>query len=151
MNIQAMTEKTVDQLHDLIEVNVDAAQGMTTAAEEVKDADLKAFFRQVAMERDRFAAELRAELPPTESARDDDGTALAKIHRWWIELKGSLSSDSRHTILVEAERGEDHIKKLYSEALVAARGTRVHGLIAEQSVRVTAVHDRVRDLRDQAA
>jgi uncharacterized protein (TIGR02284 family) len=54
-------------------------------------------------------------------------------------------------VLVEAERGEDQIKRAYEDALVRTAGSAMNDVLTRQYARVKSGHDRIRDLRDHFA
>ena len=46
----------------------------------------------------------------------DDGTVLASAHRVFVDMRSSISKGDK-AVIEEVERGEDHIKAKYNEAL----------------------------------
>ena len=151
MTHPTLSDDAIDHLHDLIEINVDSAKGFREACDEVKDPDLQSLFGKYANHRDQFANELRAELPPRERHdADRDGSLMGKVHRWWIDAKGSMTDGDRHAILSEVERGEDKIKEAYEEVMEECGTSPVRELLSRQAAQVKATHDIVRNMRDRA-
>ena len=78
----------------------------------------------------------------------DTGSTKGMLHRWWIDLKSAVGADSLHSILAEAERGEDEIKETYEQVIKDTTGSPVNDVLHDQYARVKSGHDRIRDLRD---
>jgi uncharacterized protein (TIGR02284 family) len=72
----------------------------------------------------------------------------ATIHRWWIDAKQALTGKDPASILNEAERGEDSIKKVYENALSAVSDSGARELVERQYRNVREGHDQVKALRD---
>jgi uncharacterized protein (TIGR02284 family) len=72
------------------------------------------------------------------------------MHRFWVGLRGSISTMSDHAILDECERGEDVAKAKYRKALedddLPADARQV---VQRQYDGVLRNHDQVRALRDR--
>jgi uncharacterized protein (TIGR02284 family) len=78
------------------------------------------------------------------------GSWQAMFHRWWLDLRGSLSGGDAYAVLAEAERGEDKIKQMYEEVLKQTAGNPLSDVLHQQYIEVKKGHDRIRDLRDAA-
>jgi uncharacterized protein (TIGR02284 family) len=137
-------------LKNLVQTLNDGKEGFRQAAENVRDEDLKQLFSEFSLQRSKFAGELEAELLTLgEDDPQKEGTSFAgKIHRGWIDIKGALTKADRHSILAEAERGEDVAKAAYKEALESDLPAPLREIISEQAEAVTLAHNEVRDLRD---
>jgi uncharacterized protein (TIGR02284 family) len=126
----------------------DGAKGFRHAAEVLKDTEYAALLNKLADERARLASELKGEILHHGGKLDDSGTTAGAAHRAWIDLKGAVAG-SPHSVLAECERGEDHAKHAYEEALKNNKlPEHVLGLIRRQYQSVKDSHDRVRTLRD---
>jgi uncharacterized protein (TIGR02284 family) len=64
-----------------------------------------------------------------------------------MDLRSALGGGD-HAILSEAERGEDHIKEKYEEALADLGACTCTTILRSQYEGIRAAHDKVRDLRD---
>ena len=62
-----------------------------------------------------------------------------------------MNGGDPYVILIEAERGEDHIKEAYEEVLKETAGSAMNDVLTDQYAAVKAGHDKVRDLRDSFA
>jgi uncharacterized protein (TIGR02284 family) len=63
----------------------------------------------------------------------------------------SITGIDKHAVLAECERGEDAAKRAYEAALDEALPTDVEAIVRRQYQGVKENHDRIRDLRNQAA
>ena len=121
---RTLPEKSIKWLQDLIQVNLDSRDGFNEAAE------LQAIVANYAEEE------------PT-----DSGSVAAAAHRAWMDIRAALGGGTK-AILSEAERGEDHIKAKYEDALEALGSCTCTETLRRHYVNVKASHDKVRDMRD---
>ncbi|MET0467077.1 MAG: PA2169 family four-helix-bundle protein [Chitinophagaceae bacterium] len=149
-----MTETKNSVLNDLIEINNDRIAGFEKAIADIKDEniDLKAVFQEYATQSRKFSQELTAAVASGGGEPETDNSFAGTMHRAWIDIKSLFGGNDRKSILAEAERGEDAIKKAYETAikegkLIGAAAT----LVAQQGVEIKAAHDKIKMLRDSAA
>jgi uncharacterized protein (TIGR02284 family) len=144
----ATTEHDIKILNNLIETTIDSAEGYGEAAKDAHNTRYAASFQQRASERRQVAQRLQQQVRSLGGNPEDDGTVLAKAHRMFVELRAKMSSKDDTAIVDEVERGEDHIKAKYEDALKdsdVTAGTR--SLINEAFVSVKSGHDQMRDLK----
>ncbi|GAB4158677.1 MAG: hypothetical protein Tsb0033_12120 [Winogradskyella sp.] len=111
-------EKIVsDKLNELLVKNYDAEKGYINAMQEVDNVEVKNFFRERAEERSRFARQLRTEILTYGEIPEDSGSLKGVMHRNWMTLKTTFSSNNEETILKEALRGEKASLEEYNELL----------------------------------
>ncbi len=106
-----------DQLNELLIKNYDAEKGYINAMKDVDNVNLKKFFKDIAAERSRFARELRTEILTYGELPEDTGSFKGSLHRNWMSLKATFSSNNEETILNEALRGEKASLEEYNELL----------------------------------
>ncbi len=143
-----LNEQTVEAIQDLIQANIDSSEGFSEAAKEIEDTNLANLFTELGQQRRQLANTLQQHVQVTGERPRTEGTWLAALHRSWLDLRSKLNGGDAHVILCEAERGEDHIKHAYEEALKTTAGSAVNDVLTDQYATVKAGHDRVRDLRD---
>lgn len=143
-----LSKNTIDNLQNLIEINLDSSKGLETAADKIENERIADYFRTLAPERLRFAEELKSCVEMTGEEPRDHGSVKGTMHRWWLNIKGTVSSGDEHTVLAEAEEGEDAIKDLYEEVLAETTESPMHTVLVQQYERVKAGHDTIRDMRD---
>ena len=147
--ISNLPEKSVKWLQDLIQVNLDSRDGFQEAADNLKakDASLVNYFREVSSQRASQAKELQSLVAANDEKPTKSGSAAAAAHRTWMDIRTALGG-GEHAVLSEAERGEDHIKGKYEEALKDLGGCTCTEVLRRQYTAVKASHDKVRNLRD---
>jgi len=146
-----LNDQTLDKLQKLIRANIDSYNGFHESAEELQDERLSTLFRTIGDERSAMASELQSVVEFNGAEAEEDGSVAAKTHRIWINIRAKLSGGDAHVILIEAERGEDHIKKAYEDVLKETAGSAMNDVLTKQYAKVKAGHDKIRDLRDSFA
>ncbi|NEV92534.1 PA2169 family four-helix-bundle protein [Psychroflexus sp. YR1-1] len=111
------TEKVSNKLNELLEKNYDAEAGYIAAKDNVKNSDLKNFFKERATDRYDFGHEIKEEIRSF-GEKPDKGTSIkGDAHRVWMNLKSTFSSNSDEAVLKEAIRGEKKALEDYNEIL----------------------------------
>lgn len=143
-----------ETLNDLILINNDRVKGYERALKETKDkdADLRDIFAQMMAQSKRFNEALTALVRQLGSQPETESSFSGKLHRAWMDLKTTFRGNTRRTLLIECERGEDASMEAYNEALHEDNGLTEsqQQVIAEQAAEQKISHDTIKDLRDQA-
>ena len=103
-------------LNNLIETCKDGQEGFQTAADGLKNSELKMLFHTYARQRAQFAAELQAEVHRLGGDPERTGSVAASLHRGWINIKTAVTGKDEASVLTECERGEDSAVTNYREA-----------------------------------
>lgn len=111
------TEEISNKLNELLVKNYDAEKGYINAMNSVHQSDIKMFLKRRATERSQFAKELRTEILQYGEIPEDSGSFKATMHRNWMTLKSTFSSNDAEAILEEAMRGEKASLEEYKEIL----------------------------------
>ena len=143
-----LNEETIEALQDLIQINIDSAKGFRESAEQVEDMNLAGLFREMASTREQLSEELKQHVQYSGERPRNDGTILASLHRTWLDIRAKVNGGDPTSVLIEAEKGEDYIKKAYEDTLKETAGSAVNDVLTQQYATVKAGHDRIRDLRD---
>lgn len=143
-----LSDQTIEKLQKLIRANIDSYNGFHESAEEMDDPQLSELFREIGDQRSAMASELQCYVEFNGKEAEDDGSVAAKTHRIWINIRGKLNGGDPYVILIEAERGEDHIKEAYEDVLKETAGSPMNDVLQAQYAKVKAGHDKIRDLRD---
>ena len=144
------TSNATGVISELIEINNDRVAGFEKAIADINDenTDLKELFEEYAQQSRKNAQELSAiagSAPHLETGKSVSGT----LHRAWIDVKSLFGGSDRASILSEAERGEDAIKKAYKDALNNKEITLdEQEIISSQAQMIAAAHDNIKALRD---
>ena len=146
--IANLDDQTIKQINGLVQINTDSVHGFHEAAEEIQEPRLQSLFLDLAKDRMGFADELKKYVKLNDTEPKDEGSYAASVHQTWLKVRELFSSNDTHAILAEAERGEDHIKAAYEEALKKTAGSPLNSVLTQQYAKVKAGHDKIRDLRD---
>ena len=111
------SEEISNKLNELLIKNYDAEKGYLNAIANVDSDRLKMFFKRRASERSEFAKELRTEILQYGEVPEDSGSLKGTLHRNWMSLKSTFSSNNEEAILEEAIRGEEASLKEYNDVI----------------------------------
>lgn len=146
------TEKAIDVLNDLIEINNDRVAGFAHAVKELKenDTDLRLLFLQLREESRENVHELGSVINENGGEVEMGMSGNGALHRMWLDVKAAFTGHDRRGILTECERGEDAIKKAYEHALMPDNdlSPEVTAIIMRQQENVIASHNQIKALRD---
>jgi uncharacterized protein (TIGR02284 family) len=145
-----MTETSHDirTLNGLIATTLDSVDGYSEAAKEAENSRYAALFTARAGERRQVVTVLQGEVARLGGNPEDDGTLLAGAHRAFLDLKAAVTGRDDKTIVNEVERGEDHIKAKFEDALKDSALTPATMTAIETAYgSVRAGHDEMRDLK----
>lgn len=146
-----LRDETIECLQDLIQINIDSSRGYRAAADEIENPRIASLFRECATERQAFSEELKRYVQMNAVEPKDSGSIQGTLHRWWLEIRGTVQGGDEHAVLAEAERGEDAIKHRYEDAMRQIAGSPVGNVLMQQYESVKRRHDQVRDMRDARA
>jgi uncharacterized protein (TIGR02284 family) len=139
-------QDAIGVLNDLIQTCRDGQDGFHTAADGVKDPNLKRLFTSYAQQRREFTEELQREVRQLGGDPERSGHAAGAVHRGWINIKAAVTGKDDGAIISECERGEDIAKRNYQHALEETLPSDVRLLIERQYMQVKDAHDHVRSL-----
>lgn len=148
-----MATSSNNLLNGLIELNNDRIAGFEKAIADINDSniDLKELFQEYATQSRRFSQELTALVAVRDGEPETGNSIAGTLHRAWIDVKALFGGSDRESILSEAERGEDAIKKAYTTALTEGELTgEALSKVTEQASAIQKAHDTVKALRDMA-
>jgi uncharacterized protein (TIGR02284 family) len=143
----SQTDHDVKVLNDLIETTIDSANGYREAARDADNTRFAGTFSSRAQERSQVTGQLQRQVRMLGAEPEDDGSVLARAHRVFVNLRKSLSSGDT-AVVDEVERGEDHIKAKFEDALKDdALSPPTRSVIMQAYVSVKTGHDQMRDLK----
>ena len=142
----ASNEEVISTLNNLIETSRDGQNGFQTAAEGVKNPDLKSLFYAYSQERARFVGELQDEVRRLGGDPETSGSVAATLHRGWIDIKSAVTGGDEGSVISECERGEDSALRNYDAALEVDLPANIRSIIERQYVQVKDAHDQIRSL-----
>ena len=146
------TSHDIRTLNGLIATTLDSVDGYTTAADDAESGRFAEIFRSRAGERRTVVGSLQAEVVRLGGNAEDDGTLLAGAHRAFLNLKAAVTGQDDQAIVNEVERGEDHIKAKFEDALEdTTLSPDVKAVIQQAYGPVRSGHDQMRDLKHSLA
>ncbi len=138
-------------LNKLLETTKDGESGFRTCADAVKNNELKKIFEDAASKCGEGAQELDEKIRSLGMQPAPSGTTAGALHRAWTNVKSSITGMDDYAVLAECERGEDVAKRAYEEALASDLPGDVRTFVQHQYEGVKVNHNRIRELRNQAA
>jgi uncharacterized protein (TIGR02284 family) len=142
----ASNEEVISTLNDLIQTCRDGQEGFKTAAEGVKNPELKSLFHAYSQQRARFVGELQDEVRRLGGDPETSGTLGASLHRGWMDVRAAVSGGDDGGIIKECERGEDAAVENYRDALGRDLPAGVRPVVERHFASVKEARDRVRSL-----
>ena len=139
----------IKTLNSLIATTLDSADGYAEAAKDARSQSLIALFQARSHERQRVASTLQQCVRQLGGKPEDDGTVLASAHRTFVNLRTHVTSNDNKAVVDEVERGEDHIKSKFEDAMKdddLSPAAKMDIKTAYESVRKG--HDEMRDLKN---
>ncbi len=143
-----LNDSTIDGLQSLCKLCHDSAEGYRTAADQLNASALQQAFRNTADQRVAARDDLAGMLGMSHADVPDSGTALGSIHRWWLDLRSTLSADNEDAVLAEAIRGEETIEDKYESVLKDTGGSPANRMLQQQLSSVKACRKTLEDLRE---
>jgi uncharacterized protein (TIGR02284 family) len=144
------TQNTISFLNDLIESCFDSQRGMQEMAENAKDPTIESFFSEASRERGRYAMSLMREVRTLGGGPQNGGSTGGALHRFWMNITGTLSGRDDLNLLAEAERGEDSTIKVYEEGLQKGLPSYIHSLAEAQCASIKRTRELIRNMRAAA-
>jgi uncharacterized protein (TIGR02284 family) len=143
-------EELIECLNDLIQTCRDGENGFQTAADHIKDANLKELFGRCSIQRAQFVSELKSEVRQLGGTPTTSGSVSAAFHRGWMNIKSIVTGGSDDAIVAECERGEDAAVENYQRVLKQNLPPNVLPVAKHQFTEIKRLHDLIRSL-DKAA
>lgn len=138
----------VATLNSLIATTIDSVDGYAEAAKDSESGRFAAIFNDRSAERRAVMTKLQSEVTRLGGEPEDDGTMLAGAHRMFVNLKSVVTGRDEKAIVDEVERGEDHIKAKFEDALADTDlSPSVQTVIRECYASVKSGHDQMRDIK----
>ena len=144
----SQTSHDVRTLNSLIATTIDSIDGYRESAEAATSTRFKEMFLARADERQSVAASLRQQVSALGGNPEDDGTLLAGAHRAFVDLKAAVVGNDDKAVIAEVERGEDHIKAKFEDALKDGElSSDTRSTIESAFTSVKAGHDEITALK----
>jgi len=138
--------QTIRTLNELITVSRDGEKGFAICAQYVRDERLKCLFSDRARACLQAVEELLAVVRELGGDPAKDDGAFGAMHRRWVDVRATFSTDNDATIVAECERGEDYALETYRNALDDHLPDFVRRIVLQQFEGVMNNHDQIRIL-----
>src|SRR3712207_5374906 len=115
--MQQGQDDVVTTLNMLIQACKDRELAYRTAAEGVRNPELKALFHGYERQSADFATELQGEVRRLGADPERTVTVAGWFFRGWLNVKATVTGGSEAAVLSECERGEDAARNNYRRAL----------------------------------
>ncbi|NYD89217.1 ferritin-like domain-containing protein [Sphingomonas melonis] len=107
----------VSVLNGLIETTLDSMKGYEDAAKDAESTQFATMFADFARDRAKVATDLQNQVRTLGGEPEMDSSMLAAAHRTFMDLKQAITGKDDKAIIQEVERGEDHIKAKFEDAM----------------------------------
>jgi len=142
------TSHDIRTLNSLIATTIDSIDGYEESIKEVETGRFVELFRARADERRQIVGQLRREVARLGGNPEDDGTFLAGAHRAFLNLKATVATLDDKANIGEVERGEDHIKAKFQDALKDDKlSPETRSTIESAFQSVKAGHDQISQIK----
>ena len=142
----ASNDEVISTLNNLIETCRDGQNGFQSAADGVKNPELKSLFYSYSQQRAQFVGELQDEVRRLGGDPETTGSVAATLHRGWLDIKSAVTGGDEGSIISECERGEDSAVSNYRGALDKDLPANVRSVVERQFSQIKEAHDRIRSL-----
>lgn len=142
-----MDTKVSSEVKEIFEVLNERIRGYEKAAEHVRSAEYRSLFEKHVRESRGFEDELR---PYSEKTPEDAGTRIqGDTWRYWMGLKGALSSDKDESMLEACIRGEKAAIDKYENVLEDEDlPMDLQTILRRQLAEIRTSHDNLERLED---
>jgi uncharacterized protein (TIGR02284 family) len=110
-------DRLVQNLQQLLVKNYDADKGIRKAFKEAKNQNLKDYFKKEALRHHRYATELDRIIHSLNATPMEEGSAVGRFHRIWMDIMLAVSGNDDQTIVAETKRGQKATIKEYEEKI----------------------------------
>ncbi len=119
-----MNDTELKQIKSLLERVVDSRDGYADANEKAEQTRHQKFFGDLAEKRQDYALFLKAKLEEHGENVDLDGTFLADVHRFFMDIKHKIDSDDEE-LMEEVIRGETKLLEEYDDTLQTVKSDEI--------------------------
>ena len=142
----------VSVLNGLIKTTLDSMKGYEDAAKDAESTQYATMFADFARDRAKVATDLQNQVRSLGGEPELDSSMLAAAHRTFMDLKQAITGKDDKTIIQEVERGEDHIKAKFEDAMKDRDLTpATQAAITEAFALVREGHDKMSALKHSMA
>jgi uncharacterized protein (TIGR02284 family) len=145
------TQETIVELNGLIQTCKDGELGFTTAASDVRNAELETVFSEYAAERRQFARNLQSEVERLGGNPKGVGSTSGTLLRGWMNVKSSLTGGSGAAIIATCETGEEFAVAAFAWVVKLDVSGHTRSLVEKQYKAVKEAYARLLRLKAEEA
>jgi len=108
-----------NDLQKIIEICKDGVKGYETAAENIRNDEMKTLFLRLSQQRKAFIEDLKNEALKLGIEPEESASVQGFFHRSWIATKAVFSNNSNEKVIEESMTGEKAALETYDEVLGA--------------------------------
>ncbi|KQM70764.1 ferritin-like domain-containing protein [Sphingomonas sp. Leaf20] len=147
-----MSDTDISVLNGLIKTTLDSMKGYEDAAKDAESTQFATMFADFARDRAQVATKLQDQVRTLGGEPELDSSMLAAAHRTFMDLKQAITGKDDKAIINEVERGEDHIKAKYEDAMKDTDvSPATQGVIKDGFASVREGHDKMSALKHSIA
>jgi uncharacterized protein (TIGR02284 family) len=140
----------IECLNDLIQTCRVGESEFQSAADRVKDPELRRLFSTCSVQRAQFASELASEVRQLGGKPSKMGSVSTALHHGLMNIKSSVTGKSDEAIIEECVRAEDAAVENYQRVLKQNLPPNVLPVAKHQFTEIKRSHDRLRGLEKAA-
>lgn len=133
-------------VNHLIDIANDGKYGYENAAKDVEDVTLKELFTQYSSERASFVHDLINEATKLGMTPSKGGNTEGALHRTWMDIKSTITSGERASILKTCITGEEAAVKAYEDEISRLGENDLYDLVSEQLNSIRVALNNIRSL-----
>lgn len=148
----------MDRNHDISVLNGlttttrDSMKGYEDAAKDAENTQFASLFAEFARDRGATTTALQTEVKRLGGEPETGSSFMAAAHRTFLDLKKAFTSNNDKAIVDEVERGEDHIKAKFEDAIRDERlSAESLAVIQDAYASVRTGHDKMSALKHSMA
>lgn len=146
-----LKRETLSKIKDLQRANLDAAEALHAAKEQVEHKMLDELFGRIECLRKDNADELGGYLKLNDDEPVEHGTAGGKLRTLWVNFRGALNSGDPQVLLIEARRSESALDEAYRDVIKETTGSPINDVLHRQLANVLETRKMIESLEDLAS
>jgi uncharacterized protein (TIGR02284 family) len=131
--------KDAAELQNVLTRYIDSYDGYCEAAKAVESQDIATAFLEIAGRRKVIVEHVAALIENQGEKPKEEGSPEAAVHRWWLRIRATMSSEELEATLTECVRGEKELERTVNAALEKGELESRHAaILAEIAVELKA-------------
>lgn len=145
-----LSDSTLELLTDLVQANVDSANGFEEASQAVSDEYYCTAFRGIADQHRRLSRQLEYYVVVNGQRVHPEESWLSALQRSWVDLCAKLNGGDPSYLATEMAKLEDQVAAAYQDVTDQSQNSPITDIIAQHLVTIHDVKQRIEQLRQRA-